>query len=91
MRDVPNTSGVKTFPPPGKIAVEDLKDDGSARLAAAFFKESIRWAAMIGMTIGFALLDAVCRQSSGRGSINVKERKLTLRVRTGVVSETQLR
>ena len=90
LRDVPNVCGAKwTFPPPGKTVVMDLKGTSSAG-AAALFRESMRCAAMLGTMNGFILLDGACCQSP-RGFINVKERKLTLRARAGVVPEMQSR
>ena len=40
--------------------------------------------AIIGTTTAFVLVDAGCRQSP-RGHVNVRERKLTLRARSGLI------
>jgi hypothetical protein len=63
-----------------------LRDHSSVGLAAALFRESIMRVAMIGITNWLILFDKGCRQSPG-GCINFKERKRTLRARSGPVAE----
>lgn len=62
---------------------------GAVGLAAAFFKESMRRAAMIGEMIAPALVDVGCRQPPRSRTI-AEEGKLTLRARSGLVAENTI-